>query len=84
MNQHPYMKINYTSLATNKKLKYNPVNTKTHNKPNHKRNIIRFNPPYSKNVSTKICKYFLNLLDKNFPQNHRLHKIFNINSVKVR
>ena len=65
------------------KLKYNPVNTKTHSKRNHKRNIIWFNPPFNRNVSTKIGKYFLNLLDKHFPQNHRLHKIFNRNSVKV-
>ena len=40
------------------KLKYNPVNTKTHNKRIHKRNIIWFNPPFSRNVSTKIGKYF--------------------------
>ena len=58
------------------KLKYNPVNTKTHSKRNHKRNIIWFNPPFNRNVSTKIGKYFLNLLDKHFPRNHHLHKIF--------
>ena len=63
------------------KLKYNPANTEIHKKRNHKRNIIWFNHPFSKNVSTKIGKYFLNLLDKHFPQNHRLHRIFN--SVKV-
>ena len=41
------------------KLKYNPVNTEIHNKRNHKRNIIWFNPPFSRNISTKIGKYFL-------------------------
>ena len=40
-------------------------------------------PPFSRNVTTKIGKYFLNLLDKHFPQNHRLHRIFNRNSVKI-
>ena len=65
------------------KLKYNPVNTKPHSKRNHKRNIIWFNPPFNRNVSTKISKYFLNLLDKHFPRNHLLHKIFNRNSAKV-
>ena len=65
------------------KLKYNPANTETHNKRNHKRNIIWFNPPFSRNVSTKIGKCFLNLLDKHFPRNHRFHKIFNRNNVKV-
>ena len=58
------------------RLKYSPVNTKTHSKRNHKRNIVWFNPPFNRNVSTKIGKYFLNLLDKHFPRNHRLHKIF--------
>ena len=43
------------------KLKYNPVNTKTHRKRNHKRSIIWFNPPFNRNVSPKIGKYFLNL-----------------------
>ena len=65
------------------KLKYNPANTETHNKRNHKRNLIWFNPPFSRNLSTKIGKCFLNLLDKHFPGNHRLHKIFNRNNVKV-
>ena len=40
------------------KLKYNPVNTKTHRKRNHKRSIIWFNPPFNRNVSTKIGNYF--------------------------
>ena len=60
----------------NVKLKYNP-NKKT------KRNIIWFNPPYSKNVVTKVGHYFLKLLDKHFLRHHKLHKIFNRNTVKV-
>ena len=44
------------------KLKYNPVNTKNHSKRDRKRNIIWFNPPFNRNVSTNIGKYFLNLL----------------------
>ena len=65
------------------KLNYNLVNTKTHNKRNHKRNIIWFKPPFSKNVSLRIGKYFLNLLGKHFQKNHRFHKMFNRNSVTV-
>ena len=42
------------------KLKYNP-NKKTKQKENRKRNIIWFNPPYSKNVVTKVGHYFLKL-----------------------
>ena len=57
------------------KIKYNP-NKKTKQK-NRKRNIIRFNPPYSKNVVTKVGHYFLKLLY------HKLHKIFKRNTVKA-
>ena len=32
----------------------------------------------------KLTNIFFNLLDKHFSRNHRLHKIFNRNSVKVR
>ena len=59
------------------KLKYNPVRTKTDKKRYHKRNIIWFDPSFSKNVSTKISKYFSSLLEKHFPKNHRFQKIFN-------
>ena len=44
---------------------------------------VTFNLNDGRNVSTKIGKYFLNLLDKHFPRNHRHHKIFNRNNVKV-
>ena len=47
------------------------------------RKIIWFNPPYSKRASTCIGKRFLNLIDKHFPNNHKFHKIFNRNTVKV-
>lgn len=50
---------------------------------NRQRNIIWFNPPFSKNVKTNIARNFLNLVDTHFPANHKLHKIFNRNTVKV-
>ena len=62
------------------KLNYSP-NKKTKQK-NRKRNIIWFNPPCSKNVATKVGHYFLKLLDKHFPRQHKLQKIFNNNTVK--
>ena len=61
-------------------LKFNKKGKKTRNR---KRNIIWFNPPYNKNVVTNIAKLFLQLLDKHFPRTHKLHKIFNRNTVKV-
>ena len=47
------------------------------------RNIIWFNPPFSKHVYTNVGRTFLNLIDKHFPKQHILHKIFNRNNVKV-
>ena len=60
------------------KLKYKP-NKKTKQK-NRKRNMIWYNPPYSKNVITKVGHYFLKSLDKHFPRQHKLHEIFNKHS----
>ena len=50
---------------------------------NRSRNIIWYNPPYSKNVDTNVGKIFLKLLKKHFGKNHRYHKIFNKNNVKI-
>ena len=50
---------------------------------NRKRNIIWYNPPFSKNVSTNIGQTFLNIIDDEFPAGHPLHKIFNRNTVKI-
>ena len=48
-----------------------------------KRNIIWCSSPFSKNGSTEISKYFLNIRFKYFSWNHLLHKIFNRISVKI-
>ena len=55
---------------------------------NHKMFLCRFlylwfNPPYSKTVKTKIDKFFLQLIKKNFPKEHKFHKIFNRNTLKL-
>ena len=50
---------------------------------NRHRNIIWFNPPFSKTVSTNVAKNFLQLIDKHFPRTHKMHKIFNRNTIKV-
>ena len=58
--------------------------TKNQQKPkNRSWNIIWFNPPFNKAVSTNIAKIFLRLINRHFPKSHRLHKIFNRNTVKV-
>jgi hypothetical protein len=48
-----------------------------------KRNVTWFNPPFSKSVSTNVAKYFLTLVDKHFPRNHKFKKLFNRNNLKV-
>lgn len=50
---------------------------------NRTRNIIWFNPPFNKTVTTNVAKNFLKLLDQHFPNTHKLHKIFNRNTIKV-
>ena len=48
-----------------------------------KRKVTWFNPPFSKSVSTNVGKYFLNLVDKHFPANHKFRKLFNRNNLKI-
>ena len=74
---------NLRQSGYNKKLSYKPTDTKHQKHSKHKRKIIWFNPPFSKNVSTKIGKSFLSLLDLHFPGNHIYSSIFNRNKTKV-
>ena len=55
----------------------------TYKRRNRGRNIIWHNPPFSKNVKTNIAKQFLYLLGKHFGRNHKYHKIFKRNNVKI-
>jgi hypothetical protein len=64
-------------------LKYNSSTNSNTTSRNRPRNIIWFNPPYSRSVASKVGKHFLHLLDKHFPRSNTLHKIFNRNTVKV-
>ena len=50
---------------------------------NRNRNVIWFNPPYSLNVKTNICKVFLKLARKHFPKSHKLSTIFDLNTIKI-
>ena len=47
------------------------------------RNIIWYNPPYSRNVETNVGKCFLSLIDQHFSKSNPLHKIFNRNTIKL-
>ncbi|XP_067937138.1 uncharacterized protein [Watersipora subatra] len=48
-----------------------------------KRNTIWYNPPYSNTVHTNIGKTFFKLIDEEFSTDHKLHKIFNRNIIKL-
>ena len=50
----------------NHKLTYQKHDQKKDNSQQRKRQIIWFNPPYSKNVTTKVGTFFLSLIDKHF------------------
>ena len=67
----------------NHKFEYTPSQNQHRYRRTRKRNIIWFNPPYNINVATNIGKYFLSLIKKHFPRNHKFYRIFNKNNVKV-
>ena len=67
----------------NHKLTYQKHDQKKDNSQQRKRQIICFNPPYSKNVTIKVGKFFLSLIDKHLPPHHKLHKLFNRNKLKI-
>ena len=58
------------------KLEYTPHETQR-SRRNRQRNVIWFNPPFSKNVKTNIARSFLYLVDTHFPAG------FNRNTVKI-
>ena len=71
-----------TDSGYDHQLKYTPPTT-SRRKNRQRNNIIWYNPPYSKSVSTNLGRKFLKLLDKCFPPGHKLRKILNKNTVKL-
>ena len=71
----------------NDRLKYDEIWMKRsphqRKKRSRERKITWFNPPFSRNVKTNVAQKFLKLVDKHFPQNSKLSKIFNRNTLKV-
>ena len=66
-------------------LKFDPQarNPPSKKRSRKNRNCLWFNPPYNHTVTTNIGKEFLTLLDKCFPPENPLRKIFNRNNVKI-
>ena len=53
------------------------------NKLQRKLKIIWFNQAFNETVTANVGRRFLNLVEKHFPKEHNLHKIFNRNTLKV-
>ena len=79
----PYYNDALKSCGYDEQLEYTASKQTREARRKRQRNIIWFNPPYSKSVQSNVGKQFLRLLEKHFPKEHKLHKIFNKNSVKV-
>ena len=80
----PYYEKYLSNCEYKEKLNYrDPTSPNLITKSKRQRNILRFNQPYSKVVKTKIGKFFLQPIKKNFPKEHKFHKIFNKNIVKL-
>ena len=59
-------------------------NTSTNTRSKRRwRKVIWFCPPHNKAVVTNIGRRFLSLIDKHFPRNTTLGKLFNRNNVKI-
>ena len=62
-------------------LHYEPITTAK--RRTRQRNILWYNPPFSKNVNTNIGHESVTPVDKHFPKDHKLRKIFNRNTIKI-
>ena len=66
-----------------KELHFKPSEPNRAKRRNRQRKKIYFNPPFSKNVKTKVAEEFLKLIDKHFHVRHKYRKLFNRNNLKV-
>ena len=65
------------------KLKFNPISHERKSRKHRSRNVTFFNPPYSKNIDSKIGQEFFQLIDTSFPPCHILHPVINRKTVKL-
>ena len=56
---------------------------RTPTEKNGTRNITWYNPQWNSNIKSNIGKKFLNIVNKSFPKQHPLHKIFNRQTLKI-
>ena len=78
-----YYQENLTKCEYEHTITYQPNKIEHQAKRNRQRNIIWFNPPFSKTVTNNIGKYSLNLVEKHFPTNSKYRKFFNKTNLKI-
>ena len=71
-----------TKSGFTEKISYSPAAPRQ-GRRQRSRKVIWYNPPFDLSVKTNIGKTFLEIIDKNFPRHHRLHKILNRHTVKI-
>ena len=71
-----------SNISSSQKI-FNEAIPPTRKKKNRKRNTTWYNPPWDSNLKTNLGKKFLGIIDKCFPPNHPLHKIFNRHTLKL-
>jgi len=78
MYQHALDRAGYNS-----EIKYMKPDKKVKKRKTRRKEKIWYNPPFSKNVSTKIGKEFFNLIRIHFPPQHKLHRLINKRTVSM-
>ena len=80
----PYYEQYLSNCGYEEKLNYrDPTSPNLITKRKKQRNVLWFKQHYSKTVKTKIGKFFLQLIKKHFPKDHKLRKIFNKSTLKL-
>ena len=80
----PYYEKYLSNCRYRENLNYrDPTSPSLITKRKRQRNVLWFNPPNSKTVKTKIGKFFLQLIKKHFPKEHKFDRIFNRNTLKL-
>ena len=78
----PYYEQHLSNCGYKEKLNHrDPTSPNLITKRKRQRNILWLNPPYSEGVKKK---FFLQLIEKHFPKEHKFHKIFNKITLKLR
>ena len=77
----PYYENALANSGYQVQMKYTPPDQQV--RKNRRRNIMYFNPPFSRSVKTDVGRVFRNLIQKHFPPHHKCRSLFNKNNLKI-